>query len=158
MAKSSSFAFTNVTANTVKLSPIDMKVVTNYSRIENTANSCTLSNKTTPLDQGELVVYRCNDLDRVTSTQKIQNPAPVQNGIQYVVKVEEILRTVDANGDIICDEPVVAYLTVRHQKSGNITPAHIEQVVSRLMGACQRSAGTFRFDDLMRSALSPIAD
>lgn len=56
------------------------------------------------------------------------------------------------------DEPVVAYLTIRHQKSGNVTPAIIADVVSRVIGACMRTNGTWRFDDLMRSALSPIND
>jgi hypothetical protein len=158
MAKTSLFGFTNITANAVKLSPIDLKLVSNYARIDNEAQTCVLSNKTTPLDIGELVTYRANDLDKVTSTQQIQNPAPVRNGIQYVIKVEDILRTVDANGAVICDEPIVAYLTIRHQKSGNVTPAHIEAITSRVIGACQRSNGTYRFDDLMRSALAPIAD
>ena len=87
----------------------------------------------------------------------MQNPSPVRNGIQYVIKVEDILRTVDTtSGAILMDEPVVAYLTIRHQKSGNVTPAIVADVVSRTIGACMRTDGTWRFDDLMRSALAPI--
>lgn len=159
MPKSSSFGYTNVTANAKTVAPVSLKVVTNYSRLgTDKAEECVLSNKTAPLDVGEMITYRANDLDKVTSTQQIQNPTPNRSGIQYVVKVEDILRTVDANGNIISDEPVVAYLTIRHQKSGNVTPAHVESIVSRVIGACQRADGTFRYDDLMRSGITPIAD
>lgn len=157
MAKQSTFGFTNVTANAVKVTPVDVKVVSNYARTEDEADVCVLSNKTAPLDQGELITYRANDLDRVSSTQVVQNPAPVRNGVQYVIKVEDILRTVESTtGTILMDEPVVAYLTIRHQKSGNVTPAIVADVVSRVIGACMRTDGTWRFDDLMRSALAPI--
>lgn len=157
MSKVSTFAYTNKTANAVKVTPIDVQPVTNYARIEDEATVCVLSNKTAPLDQGELIVYRANDLDRVSSTQKIQNPSPVQNGVQYVIKLEDILRTTDStSGAILMDEPIVAYLTIRHQKSGNVTPAIVAEVVSRVIGACMRTDGTWRFDDLMRSALAPI--
>lgn len=159
MPKTSSFAFTNNVANAVKVTPIDVKAVTNYARIEDESDVCVLSNKTAPLDQGELLTYRANDLEKVSSTQIVQNPSSVRNGIQYVIKLEEILRTVDStSGNILMDEPVVAYLTIRHQKSGNVTPAIVADITSRLMGACMRSNGTWRFDDLMRSALAPIAD
>lgn len=157
MAKQSTFGFTNVTANTVKVTPVDVKVVSNYARTEDEADVCVLSNKTAPLDQGELITYRANNLDRVSSTQVVQNPAPVRNGVQYVIKIEDILRTVESTtGAILMDEPVVAYLTIRHQKSGNVTPAIVADVVSRVIGACMRTDGTWRFDDLMRSALAPI--
>lgn len=159
MAKVSTFGYTNKVASTVNLTPVNVKCVTNYSRIENEPDVCVLSNKTTPLDQGEIITIRANDLAKVSCSQEIQHPAPVRNGIQYVVKVEDILRTTDTvSGDIVMDEPVVAYLTIRHQKSGNITPALVTEIVTRVIGACQRSDGTWRFDDLMRSAITPIAD
>lgn len=157
MSKVSSFGFTNKAANAVKVTPVDIKPVTNYARIEDEADVCVLSNKSAPLDQGELVTFRANDLDKISSTQMVQNPAPVRNGVQYVIKVEDILRTVEStNGNIIMDEPIVAYLTIRHQKSGNVTPELVAEVVSRVIGACMRTDGTWRFDDLMRSALAPI--
>lgn len=158
MAKTSSFGYTNVTLNTVKANPVDLKVVTNYARIEDEADVCVLCNKTAPLDQGELITYRSNDLDRVSSSQVIQNPTPVKNGIQYVIKAEEILRTTDSVNLTVYDEPVVVYLTIRHQKTGNVTPAIVAGAVERCLGACMRTNGTWRFDDLMRSALAPIAD
>lgn len=79
MAKTSTFGYTNVLANAVKVTPIDVKCVTNYARIEDESDVCTLSNKTAPLDQGELLTFRANDLDRVSSTQIVQNPSVVRN-------------------------------------------------------------------------------
>lgn len=155
MAKLTKYGFTNLTENTTSVKPIDLKIVTNYAKIEDEADVAAFSNKTAPLDQGELITFRANALEKVSSTQVIQNPAPVRNGIQYVIKVEEILRTTDdATGSII-DEPVVAYLTIRHQLSGNVTPALVTEAVKRCLGACMRTDGTWRFDDLMRSAVNP---
>lgn len=159
MAKATSAGYTNNTANTLVLNPTNVKLVTNYARIEDEATTCVLSNKTAPLDQGELITLRANDISKVSSTQIIQNPSSVRNGIQYVIKVEDILRTVDStSGAIIMDEPLVAYLTIRHQKSGNITSTMVVDIVKRVIGACVRNDGTWRFDDLMRSALAPIND
>lgn len=158
MPKTSSFGYTNITENTVSVKPIDLKVVTNYAKVEDEADVVVLSNKTAPLDQGELVTYRANPLEKVSSTQIVQNPAPVRNGIQYVIKVEEILRTIDSVTGKVVDEPVVAYLTIRHQVSGNVTPAIVTETVKRCLGACMRTDGTWRFDDLMRSALSPTTN
>lgn len=151
----SSFGFTNVTANAAKLTPVDVQPLTNYAKVVDDPETCVLNNKTCPLDQGELVTYRSNELAKVSSTQEIQHPAPVRNGVQYVIKVEDVLRTKDADGNIVMDEPVVAYLTVRHQKSGNISSAHIESIISRVIGACMYTDGTYRFNDLMRSAVVP---
>lgn len=156
MANTTAMAMTNVTVST-KTSPItELSVVSNYAKIEDEPSSCVLSNKTCPLDQGELVTYRCSEIPKVSTAQKLQHPAPIKNGVQYVVKVEEILRTKDANGNIICDEPIVAYLTIRHQKSGNISEALVQQTLSRLNGALYKLDGTSRVGDLMRSALVPV--
>ena len=155
MALTSSFGYTNKVANATKVNPVDIMPITNYARTEETVQRCVLNNITCPLDQGELVTYSHIELEKVTSQQVLQNPAPVRNGVQYVVKVEEILRTRNTTGDIVMDEPIVVYLTIKHQKTGNITSAHIEEVVARLMGACMKTDGTYRFGDLMRSAISP---
>lgn len=154
----SAFGFTNTTAMSTTVSPVDIKPVTVYARKENTATSCRLSNKTTPLDQGEQLSYQCTDIKTVNTLQSIVNPSKVTSGVQYIVRLDEILRTTDTDGNIICDEPVVVSLTIRHQLSGNITNALVTECVKRLLGACMREDGTYRFDDLMRSALDPVVD
>lgn len=158
MSKTSTFAFANTSNMSFNVTPTDVKPVSSYAKIEDEPTSTVLSNKTCPLDQGELLSYKAQAVKSVSTTQVIQNPAPVTNGVQYVVKLEEILRTTDSAGNIICDEPVIAYLTIRHQASGNISNDIVASVVKRCIGACMREDGTWRFDDLMRSALSPVAD
>lgn len=158
MANTSKLAVTNVTVSTKTVPITELSVVSNYAKVEDEPTVCTLSNKTCPLDQGELVTYRAVDIPKVSATQRIQNPSKVKNGIQYIVKVEEILRTKDANDNIICDEPIVAYISIRHQKSGNITEAMVQQTLSRLNGALYKLDGTSRIGDLMRSALVPVKD
>lgn len=158
MAKTSSFSFTNTTPSQHKVGVVDLGVVTNYAKITDEPDTAVLSNKTTSLDQGELITYRCSDVKRVSTEQVIQNPSQIRNGVQYVAKVEEILRTTDDNGNIIMDEPIVAYVVIRHQKSSNITTALIDQVYSRLQGAIVKDDGTTRFGDMMRSALVPTVD
>lgn len=155
----SSFSFTNTTEMAgVSIVPINIKPVTNYGKVQDEPTVCMLQNRTAPLDQGELITYRANELKDVSTSQTIQNPAKVRNGVQYVVKVDEILRTTSSAGDIVCDEPVVAYITIRHQKSGNITSAIVESVFERLVGAVYKEDGTTRFSDLMRSALVPVEE
>lgn len=150
--------YTNTAANSAaKLTITDLKMVTNYARIEDEPTVAVLSNVTCPIDQGELITYRCNDVDHVSTSQKIRNPAKVQDGVQYVVKVEDIIRTTSDNGDVV-DEPIVAYLTLRHPRSSNITDALVNTTFNRLIGACYKSDGATRFHDLMRSALMPTTD
>lgn len=154
----STWGFTNTTENaSTTLKIRDLKPVTNYARIEDEPTVAVLSNTTCPIDQCELLTYRCNDVERVSTAQKVRNPAKVTDGVQYVVKLEDIIRTQLSNGDVV-DEPIVAYITIRHPRSGNITKAIVDNMFERLIGACCRTDGTTRFDDLMRSALMPTKD
>lgn len=154
----STFSFTNRTASTHDVTPVLIGPVTNYAKLQDEPTVAVFANKTAALDQGELLTYRCSDVAKVSTTQVIQNPLKVRNGVQYVIKVEEILRTTDTAGVLIGDEPIVAYLTVRHQKSGNITPALVEEVITRLYGGLYKADGTSRVGDLMRNALVPTTD
>lgn len=157
MAITTQFGFSNTSAQQFTVTPVDLKPVTVYGKVTDLADKVVLSNKTAPLDQDEKLTFTCQQLDKVTSTQELQHPSLARNGVQYVVKLEEILRTADG-ADIIQDEPVVAYLTIRHQSSSYITTSHVEEVFKRLIGACYKEDGTTRFADLMRSALVPVAD
>lgn len=154
-----SFAFTNTTELSATAPITGIKAKTNYALVAEQPTVVELQNKTAPLDQGERLTYRCQDVDKVSTTQTIQNPSKVRNGVQYVAKLEEILRTVDADGNIIYDEPLVMYLTVRHQKTGTISDSHISTVLARLLGSLyDETTSTWRFTDLMRSALQPVED
>lgn len=154
----STFGFTNTTVSEHTVAPYNIDPVSVYARTEDTSTSCELKNKTAPLSQGELLSFQCTDINNVSTKQKICNPAKVASGVQYIARLDEILRTQDTEGSTVVDEPIVMYLTVRHPNSSYITPAHIETVFKRLCGALMRDDGTFRFDDLMLSALAPVKD
>jgi hypothetical protein len=159
MALQSSFKFTNTTASTHEVTPVVLGVTSNYALVTEDADVVRLDNKTAPVDAGELVTYRYSDIPKVNSKLDIQYPSPVTKGCQYVISEEAVLSTTDsADATYRVDEPIVAYLTIRHPKSGNVTNAHIGQVVTRLLSACLTSNGEWRFDDLMRSALKPTVD
>lgn len=156
MALTSQFGYTNKTAASKTITPVDLKVLDNYGLVKDDSNEVVMTNKTCPIDQEEILSVMCTDLKKVTTAAEIRNPAPVTNGVQYTVKLDEVLTTTsDADAAYRVDEPVVAYLVIRHPKSGNITNALIGEVITRLCGACVREDGTWRFDDLMRSVLKP---
>lgn len=154
----SAFSFTNISEMAKTVTPVQIDPVSDYAKTEDTSTSCELKNKTAKLGWGETLSYQCTNISNVSTKQQVLNPAKVTSGVQYIARLDEILRTTDDAGDIICDEPIVMYLTVRHPNSSNITPAHIAQVFTRLAGALLRDDGTYRFDDLMLSALAPITD
>lgn len=159
MSRTSSFSFTNTTANTHTVSPVNLGVVTNYALTQETANSAVLSNKTAAIDAEEIISYRSRLLDQIDNDLNIQNPSRVKKGIQYQIQVQDTLTTTDSDDPTFrLDEPIVASIIVRHGRSGNITADHVTQVVKRLLGAIVRADGTFRFDDLMRGAERPIVD
>lgn len=155
----SSFSFTNISdMASVKVTPVEIDPISTYAKSEDSATNCELKNKTCDLGQGEMLSFQCTGINNVSTKQPILNPAKVLSGVQYIVRLDEILRTKDIAGNVICDEPIVMYLTVRHPNSSNIEPTHVEEVFKRLVGACLRNDGSYRFDDLMLSALAPVAD
>lgn len=159
MALTSKFGFTNVTPSSKTITPITLNVVDSYAPITDEPTEVVLTNTTCPVDQGELVSYKASKVAKVSTTQDIRNPDKVTTGVQYVVKVEEILSTTsDTDPTFRVDTPIVAYLTIRHNNSSLVTDAVIGQVVNRLLGASMKADGTYRFGDLMRSALKPKAN
>lgn len=156
MSKTSSFGFTNTTASTtVTIKPVDLKITSNYALKEDEPTSVVEDNKTCPLDQPEIISFRCREIPTVNSDIVNQYPAPVKTGVQYIITAEELLSTRDDSIGYRVDDPIVAYLTIRHPKSGNITSEHVQTVINRLLGALYKTDGTSRLDDLMRSALKP---
>lgn len=153
MAITTTQGFTNKTLSEHSMQSYAMGLKENYACIQDEPNCVVLANKTCPLDLGENVTYRFNDIDKVTTSLSIQNPSKVRNGVQYVAKNEFAQRNADAAGNILYDEPVVCYLVVRHQKTGTIAPETVDMAVKRLMGDVIKSDGTTRFGDMMRGAL-----
>lgn len=159
MGTTTSFSFTNVADSTAQVTLKQIKPVSVYAKTEDEATNCTLKNKTCKLDQGEVLSYQCTPIDKVNSKLTSLNPAKVTSGVQYIVRLDELLRTMADDGSIVCDEPITAMLQIRHPNSGNITPAHITTVVTRLLSACyNESDGDWRWKELMLSALVPVND
>jgi hypothetical protein len=159
MALVSSFSFTNTTSHTVDVTPISLGVVTNYAKVADVPNRYAGQNKTASIGQGELLTYGCDAIKDVNTDQKVYNPGKVKDGVRYRIRLDEILRTTDTTDPtFVVDDPIVMELSIKHTMSGNVTPAIIEAVFKRLIGACMRSDGSFRFNDLMVSGLAPMAD
>lgn len=156
MAITAKYNFTNTALSSKTITPYDIGVSKNYALIEDEPTSCVLTNKTAPIDTGELISYKCQNIKNVSTSQEVLYPPKVTTGVQYVVKVEDIASvTSDTDPSFRTDLPIVAYLTVRHTKSGYITEAMVGQAVERLLGACKKADGSWRFGDLMRSSLKP---
>lgn len=159
MARQSAFGYTNTTAGSNTLTPPALGLTTNYALAGDTASEAILNNKTAPIDAEEIVTFRSRDIAQVNTGLNIQYPSPIKSGIQYQVQVEDVLSTTDTDdASFRVDEPIVALLTIRHPKSGNISNTYVAAVVQRLIASLIKADGTWRFDDLMRSAERPVVD
>lgn len=159
MSKVSSFGFTNTTAGSHDVDQVALGLTTNYAVALDHADETILNNKTAPIDVEEKVTFRSRNIQNVNTTLNIQYPAKVTKGVQYQVILEDTLSTTDtADADFRVDEPIVMMLTVRHPKSGNITSTQLATVFQRLVSTMMKADGSYRFDDLMRSAERPVVD
>lgn len=157
--KQSTFSFTNTTDGPHAVTPPALGLTTNYALANEDANNAVLNNKTAPIDAEEIVTFRSRPIAQVNTDLNIQYPSPVKSGIQYQIQIEDVLTTTDSeDASFRVDEPIVALLTIRHPKSGNINNDIIGTVVRRLVGCIMKADGTWRFDDLMRSAERPVVD
>jgi hypothetical protein len=157
MALQSSFGFTNTTASSTRqVQTYDLGLLDNYALTMDEPTECMLKNTTTPLDVEETVAFRCKNIDKVNTTLISQYPSKVRTGVQYQLQLEAMLSTTDTtNPDFRVDEPIVVQLTVRHQKSGNITAGHVVELIDRATSALMKDSGAYRINDMMRSALKP---
>lgn len=153
----SSFGFTNKDVSTKTIAPYVIHEITDYGKTLDNGSEATYSNKTCP-GQNEIISFRAKAVNNISSEINVVNPAKATAPVQYQVRLDEILRTVDDTGNIMFDEPIVMYLTVRHNSSSVITSSHIDEVFKRLIGALTRDNGSFRFDDLMLGALAVTAE
>lgn len=154
----SKFSFTNTTAGT-SVPTTKLATSSSYAKTMDEPTEARFSNKTCTLDQGEVITFRSREIANVATVQQVLYPARVQSGVEYGVRIDELLRTTNADGDILCDEPIVATLTIKNPKSSNITDEVISTVIARLLGACySETEQKYRWGDLMRSALVPTED
>jgi hypothetical protein len=157
----SSFSFTNTTANTHKLTPIDLKPVTNYGVLQSKEGECTLSNITAGADQPELLTYTYGSRKSVNSKAKsiyTKDADPNSACIEYRFRVDELLREVDANSNILRDYPIVAEVRFVHELAAPVSATIIAGLLDRLLGTIMKTDGSLRINDSMHGAIKPVAD
>lgn len=154
----SSLGFTN-TSEGVAYPTVDLKIGANYGQVNapKPAEETRLMNKTGPVDQKELISYRNRRIDAVNTYNKIYYPARVTAGQEFGVRLDEILRTSDENGYIICDEPIVLSISFKAPMSSNLTNEVLNAVFQRAIGALdQNNDGTLDWMSLMMGATNPL--
>lgn len=159
--RTSAFGFTNSTATQTKsVSLYDMKELENYSLVEDEAGLTRYNNLTTPVNHGEVLEYRSKRVDTVKTKLEFPKDTTIVNkGVMYAIQIEDDLVTVsDADDKFRQDDPIIAYLTIIHPVSGFVTDDKVGQVVSRLISACQKEDGTWRFNELMRKSTKTTRD
>lgn len=160
-AQTSAFGFQNTAPGPTPVTNVtsNLEMVTNYATVAETANEATMSNKTCPLDQEELITFRSRRIPNIQTNLKVAHPGIAKDGIQYQVIVEDILRTTDsADSTFVLDEPIVAMLTIRHPYSGNFDAAKVSTIINRVISALYKRSGASRLPDLMRGAEHPYDD
>lgn len=158
MALTSSFGYTNTTAISGLTVPVtDVKPDTNYAKVADEPTEASYKNRTSPLNQEEKVTYRCQN-QKVN--QQVAYPGPSKDGVFYVIKVDDVLRTTDSSDPTFAvDEPISMWLSVKHTTSNNWTNAQILSILERILGLCyDKTNSKWRFEDFMRSALTPEND
>jgi hypothetical protein len=159
MARTSAFKFTNTTAGTNDVDQIALGLTTNYALMADGNDVVKLNNKTAPVDAEEIISLRSRNIAKVSTDANIQYPSPITGGIEYSVRVDDVLSTTDsADANFRVDEPIVCSITFRHPKSGNISGSQVATVFTRALSALMKADGTWRFDDLMRSSERPVVD
>jgi hypothetical protein len=157
--KVTGFGFTNTTPGEHTVTPLLLGLTENYSLISDQADVAILNNKTAPVDQEEIISFRSRNITNVNSSLNIQYPSPVKGGIEYSIKIEDTLNTMDSDdANFRVDEPIICTIAFRHPKSGNIGSQQVATVFLRAISALMKADGTWRFDDLMRSAERPVVD
>lgn len=156
MARSSSFGYTNTTDSTKTVTLKQLGEYSNYALTGNSPTKATYKNRTSPLNQPEVVTYSC----KPNQVDKAVYPAPSRDGVIYTVRFSDVLRTTDTSDPgFIVDDPIEMWLTVKHGTNNNWSNAQIEEILLRLLGACYDETNSkWRFEDWMRSALTPVND
>lgn len=154
----SSLGFTNTTAGTA-VTGTDLKITANYGQINapSPAEETRLKNKTGPVDQKEILSYRNRRIESVNTYNKIYYPARVVAGQEFGIRLDEILRTEDENGFILCDEPIVLSISFKAPMSNNLTNDVLNTIYKRMQGAVPVDAdGNMDWLSLMMGSTNPL--
>lgn len=154
----SSLGFTNTVSGTA-VTGTNLQITANYGLINAPvpAEETRLKNKTGPVDQKEILSYRNRRIESVNTYNKIYYPARVVAGQEFGIRLDEILRTKDENGFVICDEPIVLSVSFKAPMSSNLTNAILNTIFQRMMGAVPvDSDGKMDWISLMMGSTNPL--
>lgn len=163
---STGFKYTNNTESETKSVKLyDMSETVNYALVEKErADKVELDNLTAPQNMTERLIYSAKEVDKVNSNlplpAKREPRLPNEKtAVKYQIELDADLVTLDsAEPTFRHDDPIVAVLTIIHPISPYVTDEFVGQHVERLVSACQHANGTWRFNEIRRSALLPKAD
>lgn len=162
MAKSSSFTYTNKAETAAKIKLVKVNEQTDYGVTSDEPTACSMTNITAPMGQEEIITNFCTPISKVNSKLTVAHPSPVSAGIQYGVRVDSTLVTVDdSDATYEVDEPIVVQISVRHQRSTNFNSTLVTEAVNRAVSAFYGDLFDATQDhvaSLMKSALQPMAD
>lgn len=154
----SSLGFTNTTAGTA-VTGTNLQITANYGQINapTPAEETRLKNKTGPVDQKEILSYRNRRIENVNTYNKIYYPARITAGQEFGIRLDEILRTKDENGFIVCDEPIVLSISFKAPMSNNLSNDVLNSIFKRMMGAVPvDAAGAMDWLSLMMGSTNPL--
>lgn len=152
----SSLGFTNDTPNAGTMPYPGIALSTSYGTILNGADEVRLRNATGPVDQREVLSYRARDIKSVNTVNKIYYPSRVQSGVEFGVRLDEVLRTKDSNGFIICDEPIVLSISFKAPLSSNMSNDILTTIFERAYAAVLDESGKPDWLGIMTGALNPL--
>jgi hypothetical protein len=161
MARTSHWGYSNVTPAAHRQIPlVDLGIITNYGLRKDEPDICLYKNNTAATDALELVKYTYRNIDKVNVDKelKVLHPAPVNDGLLYGVETQAIFVTEDDATDFRVDEPIVVQVQIRHNNSGNITAAAVQQALARTVSLLQDENGNWQIDALMRGSMRPKND
>lgn len=155
------FQYTNTTESETKAVTLyNMGETTNYALVEDEPTKVVLDNITAPVNASELLQYRAKRVNSVNTKLSLPAKSDVtQKAVQYAIQLDgDIVTTDSADATFRHDDPVIMYVTVIHPLSPYITDTLLGQHFSRLVSAMQKEDGSWRFKEIMRSALKPTSD
>lgn len=160
MAKSTTKGYTNTTAQSAYTLPlVKLSESTNYAIVEDEAGVTLLSNTTANADIAERISVKAQNIAEVKPSQGVLYPSPVKTGVQYSVKVENILSTTDSTDPAYrLDEPIVVTLTVKHNQSATFSDETVLEQIGRAVSALISDDGSDRIGALQRLATRPAAN
>lgn len=134
---------------------------TSWALIEDEPGKCQLSHQST-IDNGEMVTYEAKSVGGVGTYLKAAHKVNQKSSVTYTIRVDEQLKLTSTDDATYAETvPVVAMITIRHPKNGNLLPSDVDTVFKRLIGAAFKTVdgtATTRFADLMQGSTKPTVD